>query len=330
VGGVAFSVYFVVRHLTKPLLELTELAAQLGAGHLERRVNSDDRDEIGQLSRALDGMSRSLQEARQNLEAQVESRTEDLWKSQVQLLQAGRMAAVGELAAGVAHEINNPAGIILMRTDQLSQTLADAAPEVGEDLTVIQRQIDKIRQIVTALLTFSRRTESMGEMTILDLNQVVLHTAESMDGLLRSRQIEVRRDLAAGLPPVRAEGARIEQVLLNLINNAVDAMPEGGCMTFGSAQKGDRVAVYVADTGVGIDGDHLNRVFDPFYTTKDPGEGTGLGLSVSFAIIEQHGGAIEASSDPGRGSRFTLLLPAAEIGGPVTSGGPTPETSDVE
>lgn len=101
-------------------------------------------------------------------------------------------------------------------------------------------------------------------------------------------------------------------------------------MTFGSAQKGDRVAVYVADTGVGIDGDHLNRVFDPFYTTKDPGEGTGLGLSVSFAIIEQHGGAIEASSDPGRGSRFTLLLPAAEIGGPVTSGGPTPETSDVE
>ncbi|MBQ36211.1 MAG: hypothetical protein CME04_07460 [Gemmatimonadaceae bacterium] len=324
--GVAFAGYFVVRRLTRPLMELTELAAQLGAGQLERRIRSDESDEIGQLSRALDDMSRSLQSARGDLEEQVAIRTEELRKSQVQLLQAARMAAVGELAAGVAHEINNPAGIILMRAGQLVQSLTDATPEAAEDLDAIQRQVDKIQRIVTALLTFSRRAESAGEMTVLDVNQVVLRTAQLMDGLLRSRHVEIERSLAADLPPVRAEGARIEQVLLNLVNNAIDAMPEGGRITFGSACQGDRVAIYVADTGSGIDQEHLDRVFDPFYTTKDPGQGTGLGLTISFAIVEQHGGAIEASSDPGKGSRFTLLLPAVKN----SHNGRIPEAPDVE
>ena len=182
-------------------------------------------------------------------------------------------------------------------------------------MDVIQRQVDKIRHIVTALLTFSQRAESVGEMAILDLNQVVLRTSQLMDGLLRSRHVDVELALAPDLPLVRAEGARIEQVLLNLVNNAVDAMPDGGRITFGSSCEGSRVDVYVADTGEGIDEQQLDRVFDPFYTTKDPGEGTGLGLTVSFAIIEQHGGAIEASSIPGEGSRFTLQLPAASAGG---------------
>lgn len=312
--GLAFAIYFVVRRLTRPLVELTRHASQLGAGQLERRVNSDERDEIGQLARALDAMSRSLGGARQNLEHEVAVRTDELRTSQTQLLQAARMAAVGELAAGVAHEINNPAGIILLRAGQLSQSLATAGPEVVEDLDVIQRQVDKIRQIVTALLTFSRRTETVGQMVVLDLNDVVLRTAKLMESLLRSRQVTVELSLAPDLPPVRAEGSRIEQVLLNLVNNAVDAMPEGGRVTFGSAMDGDRVSVFVADSGVGLSTEQLDRVFDPFYTTKDPGEGTGLGLTVSFAIVEQHGGVIEASSVPGEGSRFTLKLPAARGG----------------
>ena len=324
VVGLVFAIYFVVRRLTAPLADLTQLATQLGTGQLGRRINSHGRDEIGQLARALDGMSRSLGEARQNLEHEVAIRTDELKTSQAQLLQAARMAAVGELAAGVAHEINNPAGIILLRTAELSRNLADTQTEALEDIGVIQRQIDKIRQIVTALLTFSRRAESVGEMTNLDLNQVVLRTAQLMDGFLRSRNVEVELALAPQLPLVRAEGARIEQVLLNLVNNAVDAMPDGGRLTFGSASEGDRVELFVADTGAGIDAQQLDRVFDPFYTTKDPGQGTGLGLTISFAIVEQHGGAIEASSIPGEGSRFTLQLPTA------ATGGQSSEAPDVE
>lgn len=316
-GGVAVAVYFVVRSLTMPLKNLTHLAARLGAGHLEQRAHNDDGDEIGQLARALDGMSSSLLAARQNLEFEVESRTEELRSSQAQLLQAARLAAVGELAAGVAHEINNPAGIILMRAGQLAETLSATDPEVIEDLNAIERQIDKIQKIVAALLTFSRRTEPGGEMVTLDLNAVVLRTAQLMDGLFRSRNVDVELALTQDSLQVRAEGARIEQVLLNLVNNAIDAMPDGGRLTFGTRLMEDKAVVFVADSGSGIPKEHLDRVFDPFFTTKDPGQGTGLGLSISFAIVEQHGGVIEADSKPGEGSRFTLLLPVAPQDDPL-------------
>ena len=311
--GVGGAVYFAVRHLTQPLSELTELATQLGEGHLERRFRVETHDEIGRLGRALDGMARSLEAARDNLESEVAARTEELRRSQKQLQQAARMAAVGELAAGVAHEINNPAGTILMRAGQLSQSLADAPTEIREDLAVIQRQVDKIGLIVAGLLSFSRRTESSGELISLDINEVVQRTAHLMEGMLRSRKVEVELGLADHLPRVSADGARIEQVLLNLVNNAVDAMPEGGRLTFGSRVAADgSVQVTIADTGVGIAPEHLGRVFDPFFTTKDPGQGTGLGLSVSYAIVEQHGGSIEVASDAGRGTCFTLSLPALD------------------
>jgi two-component system NtrC family sensor kinase len=322
--GVAFAVYSAVRHLTQPLTELSLLAARLGEGHLELRADSETDDEIGRLGRSLDGMAASLQTARDRLEEEVAARTVELQRSQAQVLQAAKLAAVGELAAGVAHEINNPAGIILMRTGQLTESLEGASPEVDDDLDVIRRQVDKISRIVSGMLTFARRTESSGQMSPLAVNEVVERTAKLMDGLLRSRQVEVELDLAAELPVVRADASRLEQVLLNLVNNAIDAMPEGGRITFGSAvgeaESADSVSLFVADTGSGIAADQLARVFDPFYTTKDPGQGTGLGLSVSYAIIEQHGGRIEVTSDPGQGSRFTVYLPVEG----------EPETTDVE
>ena len=263
------------------------------------------------------------------LEEQVVARTADFERSQAVLLQAARLAAVGELAAGVAHEINNPTSVILMRAEQLSALAADQTPgQAADDLAVIRRQVDRISRIVSGLLTFSRRTESGGRRVALDVNEVVRRTAHLMDGLLHSRQVEVALDLDDDVPAALADGPRIEQVLLNLANNAVDAMPDGGRMTFGTTSGRDRhdgqVALYVADTGCGIEAEHLDRVFDPFFTTKEPGQGTGLGLSVSYALIEQHDGAIEASSEPGKGSRFTVYLPA------VGADGPPAETPDAE
>lgn len=270
-------------------------------------------------------ITRPLQHSQAGLRQEVESQSQELERSQLQLLQAARMAAVGELAAGVAHEINNPASTILMRAATLDQALEDADPSVREDVQVIQRQVEKISRIVTALLTFSQRTDvTADEATLLDLNDVVVRTAALMDGILRSRQINVHLHLTPDVPPVRAEGSRIEQVLLNLVNNAVDAMPEGGSLQFSSSVRNGHVAVQVTDTGSGIAPAALDRVFDPFFTTKDPGQGTGLGLSVSFAIVEQHGGVIEVTSEPGKGSCFTLLLPA------VAGGATKPEAPDVE
>jgi signal transduction histidine kinase len=257
------------------------------------------------------------------LEEQVVARTADFERSQAVLLQAARLAAVGELAAGVAHEINNPTSVILMRAEQLSVLATDTTPgQAADDLAVIRRQVDKISHIVSGLLSFSRRTESGGRRVALNVNEVVRRTAHLMDGLLRCRKVEVALDLADGMPAAMADGARIEQVLLNLANNAVDAMPDGGRMTFGTLQGRDahegQVAVYVADSGCGIEAEHLDRIFDPFFTTKEPGQGTGLGLSVSYSLIEQHDGAIEASSEPGKGSRFTIYLPAVSDDGPPT------------
>ena len=319
-GGVAFAVYFAVRHITRPLRDLTDLAQALGEGHLDRRLQIDSDDEIGRLAGAFDHMATSLDAAQSALGQKVDERTYELERSQQQLQQAARLAAVGELAAGVAHEVNNPAGIILMRAGQLSESpaITNGPTELEEDLAVIRRQVEKIGHIVAGLLTFSRQSSTAGAMSPPDVNDIVKRSAGLMSGLFQSRRVEVALDLTDLLPPVIADGSRVEQVLLNLVNNAVDAMPEGGCLTFGSGIGGGEfdgfVAVYVQDTGIGMNAHQLERVFDPFFTTKEPNQGTGLGLSVSYGIAQDHDGHLVAASEPGKGSRFTLYLPCAGNG----------------
>jgi len=317
-GGVAFSVYFAIRILTQPLSDLTSMAQQLGAGRLDHRMHIESDGEIGQLSLAFDNMADSLQAAQGTLEQKVVERTRALEHSQQQLLQAAKLASIGELAGGVAHEINNPASIILMRIASLEEELGslELPNETTEDVAVIGRQVEKISRIVSGLLTFSRR--STAELRPLDVNDVVHRTVHLMEDLVRSRGVELKLDLAGALPHTRGDNSQIEQVLLNLVNNALDAMPQGGRITFitrvtgGDDSRSPAVTLSVLDTGSGIAPEHLDRVFDPFFTTKEPGEGTGLGLSVSYGIVEQHGGVIEVSSQPGIGTRFDLRLPVVE------------------
>ena len=317
-GGVAFSVYFAIRYLTQPLSDLTSMAQQLGEGRLDRRMHIESDGEIGQLSLAFDNMADSLQAAQETLEQKVAERTEALEHSQQQLLQAAKLASIGELAGGVAHEINNPASIMLMRIAQLEEELGalNVSEEATEDVAVIGRQVEKISRIVSGLLTFSRRSTT--ELRPLDVNDVVRRTVHLMEDLVKSRGIELELDLAGALPRTRGDSSQIEQVLLNLVNNALDAMPRGGRITFitrvsgGDENRGPAVKLSVVDTGTGIAPEHLDRIFDPFFTTKEPGEGTGLGLSVSYGIAEQHGGVLEASSAPDVGTRFDLRLPVDE------------------
>jgi two-component system, NtrC family, sensor kinase len=231
-----------------------------------------------------------------------------------QLHHATRLASVGELAAGVAHEINNPLAIIAEESGLL-QDLMD--PELGgkleqqellEHLGAIQAAAFRARDITRKLLSFVRK----GDVTLghHDLNELV---EEVIGGLLEREatvsNIEVARHYGSGLVPVLCDRGQIEQVLVNLVTNAIDAMPQGGRLTLTTAREGEAVHVAVADTGIGIPPDQLERIFMPFHTTKEVGKGTGLGLSVSYGIVKACGGTIVVESAVGRGSTFTVVLP---------------------
>ena len=310
----ALAVFLTIRSFTRPLDTLAQAAGRLGEGELDQRVRIHTDDEVGLLATAFNRMAQSLQGYQDTLEQKVEERSRELEASQKQLMQAGKLASIGELASGVAHELNNPASIILMRAKRLSQEIEqrELSTEAREDVQVIERQVEKISRIVSGLLTFSRRSTSAKRE--VDCNDVLRRTAALIEDMARHRGVELELGLNASLPSVEADSAQLEQVMLNLINNALDAMPEGGRIIFRSdlmeEPGGERwVCVEVEDTGGGIAEEHLSRVFDPFFTTKEVGQGTGLGLSISYGIMEEHGGAIRVESRPGKGTCFKLYLP---------------------
>jgi len=246
------------------------------------------------------------------LEQKVEERTKALKETQVQLIQSGKLAAVGTLAAGVAHELNQPLMVIRGYAQELlgDERIADA--ELREDLSRIEAQTTRMTAIISHLRDFSRQSKGTRQRT--DLNQVVTQAFGFLDQQLRTRNIQVVQALDPALPPVWADPLQIEQVLLNLVTNARDAMEKvgKGVMVIRTEQAGDgRVALSVTDSGQGIPPDLKARIFDPFFTTKEVGKGTGLGLSICHGIAEEHGGELRVESPVAedRGARFTLVLP---------------------
>ncbi len=240
----------------------------------------------------------------------IQRQYKEIDQTQQQLLQAAKLASVGELVDGVAHEINNPAGIVLARADYLQVVAGQqgAPAEWIEDLNVMRRQARRISEIVRGLLAFSR--PSRLEVREVHLDHVVEQSLALVAPQCRTAGIRLRRCHAPDLPLVRADPDRLEQVFLNILNNAIDAMPQGGDLTVTTGLRTPHMAsVAFCDTGVGIPDDHLRRIFDPFFTTKPTGKGTGLGLAVSYGIMRDHGGEIQVESAAGRGSTFTVVLP---------------------
>jgi two-component system NtrC family sensor kinase len=235
-----------------------------------------------------------------------------------QLLQAGKLASIGELSAGVAHEINNPLAIILTER----QLLLDAAthapiadPEFQEQFTDSMNQIDtqvqRCKRITQNLLRFSRRTQSLIEK--VDLNAFIQEVVDLMEREARTSGIKFFSEPDPGLPPVSSDPSQLQQVFLNLITNAIDAhdgKPYGSIRIKTQADPERRMAVVkVADSGSGIKPEHLSRIFDPFFTTKTVGKGTGLGLSICFSIVKRLGGSLTVQSEVGKGTEFTIRLP---------------------
>jgi two-component system NtrC family sensor kinase len=250
-----------------------------------------------------------LKEFNEELERRVQERTRELRAAQDQLIQSEKLASIGELAAGVAHEINNPIGVILGFAQVLLKRTREGDP-MHRPLSIIAREGVHCKNIVQDLLDFARQNKPAPRR--LNVNKVIEAAAGLMEHQANSDQVTVVKGYAPDLPDVVADENQLQQVFFNILLNAYQAMPEGGELHITSRLEDDDVQAIFTDTGAGIPQESIHHIFDPFFTTKEVGEGTGLGLSVSYGIVRQHGGTIEVQSENGTGATFIVKLPAAE------------------
>jgi signal transduction histidine kinase len=236
----------------------------------------------------------------------------ELQETQQQLAQAAKLASIGELTGGVAHEINTPITSILALASHLAEgrSAATLAPSLRQSLEVIVQQAQRVAKIVGNLLTFSR--QSRLELSRVDVGELLEMAFALLQHRLKNSDIRLAREIDLDLPQILGDAGRLTEVFVNLLNNAIDSMPAGGTLTVranGTTDYGGSVRIEVSDTGCGIAPENLARIFDPFFTTKEPGKGTGLGLSISHGIVKDHGGNISTQSQLGAGTKFSVILP---------------------
>lgn len=315
------------RSVFGPIERMNRVIGRIESGDAAARVGPvESRDELGRLAVEFDHLLDTLHAKREELQrwadeldrkvaertAELKEANETLRRAQQQLVMSEKLAAIGELTAGVAHEVNNPMAVIQGNLDVLSSVLGPAAEPVREEIRLIHAQVDRIRLIVTKLLQFARPGDFAGYTENVEVAAVVedclLLTRHNLD----RNDIEVVTDVrVAG--PVEINRGDLQQVLINLFVNAAQAMPDGGTLSVSGEdwldEAGEPVGALlrVRDTGVGIAPEHLANIFDPFFTTKKE-SGTGLGLSVTYTILERYGGRIAVSSTPGAGTEFELRL----------------------
>ena len=306
--------------ITRPLRAMVEATDKIAQGDLDHRIGLDSRDEIGHLARSFDRMTEDLRKANANLvewartlEGRVEERTHELREMQDHLIQSEKLASLGKIAAGVAHEINNPLTSILINTHLMLEQVEPSFP-FRENLDLMADETARCAVIVKRLLDFARQTPPL--KTRADVNALIERACQLLDVQAGVRNIGIVKTLDRGLPPIELDKNQIQQVLWNLAINAIEAMPRGGTLTFVSrpGEEPGTVEVVVADTGVGIPRENLTKLFDPFFTTKSTG--TGLGLAVTYGIIQQHGGTIDVKSEVDHGAVFSIKFPAAKEGAP--------------
>lgn len=290
-------IFLVTMVVMRPIERIVEMSRKFIAGDITARVGIRPSGEMGVLCRAVDYMADAVAERENQMKQAI----------QHQVTRAEKLASIGRLAAGVAHEINNPLTGVLTFSHLLREKPNMDAQD-REDLDLIIRETTRAADIVRGLLDFARERPVLMER--VDLNEVVRRTVRLIANQKKFDRIVIEELLQEDLPEVRGDMNQLQQVLLNLSLNACTAMPDGGKLTIRTAVEGDEVLLKTADTGCGIKPEHLDRIFEPFFTTQDVGRGTGLGLSVTHGIVEQHGGRLEVQSREGEGSTFTIRLPA--------------------
>jgi two-component system NtrC family sensor kinase len=315
------SFLFIWKIVHRPLKKLKRGTEHLRDGNLGYQIDLASNDEIGELSSSFNSMSYELFVARKEitswaltLEERVEQKTRELRRAHEQMLQAERMVAIGKLAAVVAHEINNPlAGILtyaklIRRWFEKGIDSEAKKKEVTDSLDLIAGESRRCGDLVKNLLTFSRTSPISLEKA--DVNSIVERCVRLIEHKAELAAIQLQTELATDLPTVYCDAAQVEQVLLALCMNAIDAMPHGGNLWLKSARLNDtEIQLTVRDDGIGIPESVLRNLFEPFLTTKEVGKGVGLGLAISKGIVDRHGGKIEVESQPGHGTTFRITLP---------------------
>lgn len=313
---------FVWKVVETPLKQLSAATEHLADGKLGFQISTSSKDELGDLARSFNTMSRQLHAANEEvvswartLEERVEQKTQELRTAHNQMLHAETMVSIGKMAAVVAHEINNPLSGILTYAKLLRKWLSQGEntgkhrTESEECLDLIARESRRCGDLVKNLLAFSRSAPM--NPAKCDLNTIVDQLLKLIAPKLEISGVQPQLDLAPELPPLYCDAAQIEQVLLALVTNAIDAMPRGGNLWLRTRVLSDsnEEEVQVRDDGAGIPAEILPRIFEPFVTTKETGQGVGLGLAVSHSIVEAHRGKISVQSEVGRGTTFTVTLP---------------------
>ncbi len=319
----------IVSAITHPLTDLVTVTDQVAKGDLNQKVEIDRGDEIGHLARTFNEMIVSLRQSRdeieqynRTLEGKIIDRTRQLEEAQNALIQSEKMSAIGQLAAGVAHELNNPLGGILgyaqftlekLQKNDPTKTTSREVESYIRYITDIEVQARRCKQIVQNLLRFSRSSRTL-ELEPVDLNKVIEETVTFMEHQLHMNQIELKLELEPALPLVQGNAGQLQQVFTNLLINAMHASKSGSSITIVSryspsvGEFGGAVELHFIDQGHGIAQENVKKIFEPFFTTKEIGKGTGLGLSISYGIIKEHGGEITVTSEVGRGTTFTIVL----------------------
>ncbi|VAX26562.1 hypothetical protein MNBD_NITROSPIRAE02-1300 [hydrothermal vent metagenome] len=323
--GIIFTFFFCIvlciilwKILINPLQLLAEGMQRVSKGDLNHRVDIKTRDELGMLAETFNSMTRELRNARQKLEnwakeleAEVAKKTEEIRRGQEQLIHTEKLASLGRMAAGVAHEINSPlTGIVTFAHLMLKRTPPENKMD-REDLEVIIEQAERCSKIIKGLLGFSRAIPA--ERADIDINNTIRHTLEIIQNQAKFHNIKIITDLSPDLPRIVGDASQLQQVFMNLLINAADAMNDRGQITIATRQITEDgkefIEIEFTDTGPGIPEEHMSKLFEPFFTTKPVGKGTGLGLAVTHGIVRKHGGHIKVKSTLGKGTSFLIRLP---------------------
>lgn len=321
--------FFTRRFVGAPIEQLIQATKQISAMELDKSIVVKHRsEEIDELVHSFNGMRKELRSAMtelnqftEKLEAKVSERTEQLKVAHQKLLHSDRLASLGQLAASVAHEINNPISGVLNLSMLMQRILKDdgipdgRVPDFRKYLTQVINETTRVGRIVSDLLSFSRRSKP--QRAPADLNKIVRSTLSLVSHKLKLMNVEAETILQENLPLVACDSSQMQQVVLNLIMNGAEATQNKGqgklSITSQTAPDGAAANLIVTDTGEGIAPENLSKIFDPFFTTKPEGKGVGLGLAVLYGIIEAHGGEIDVKSKVGVGTTFTITLPLTAV-----------------
>jgi two-component system NtrC family sensor kinase len=317
--------YMLQRLVYVPLNDLDTAARHISAGELQHQIPVRSGDDFGRVAGSFNTMAAALQESKlqmeelvQTLETKVQVRTRELLAARAEVAQGEKLASIGVLASGIAHELNNPLTGVLTFTSLLRKKAAEGS-EDAEDLDLVIRETRRCASIIKRLLDFAR--EKVPTSGNYQLNQVVMDTVRIVDNPASLQKVRIVCELDEDLPLIWGDPDLIKQVVMNLVVNAQQAIAGSGEVTVrtrlcsvsgssqGDAERTAMVELTVSDNGSGIAPENLERIFDPFFTSKEPGKGTGLGLSVSHGIVRTHGGRIQVESILGEGSTFHVFLP---------------------